>query len=107
MMEAFDNIKNKHAELCKIIEYHSYLYNSLDDPEITDSEYDHLFSELQKMESQNPELISESSPTQRVGSRVLGTFEQVQHVVPMLSLSNAFEDEEELSFEKYRISFLI
>ena len=73
---------------------HSHLYYVLDEPEVSDSEYDRLFRELQQLEQKNPELVTHDSPTQRVGAQPLGAFSQVQHRVPMLSLDNVFSDEE-------------
>lgn len=79
---------------------HNYRYYVLDDPEIPDSEYDRLLRELQQLEQQNPELITKDSPTQRVGAEPLSAFSQVQHETPMLSLDNAFSDEEVQSFDR-------
>ncbi|MCU7799756.1 MAG: NAD-dependent DNA ligase LigA [gamma proteobacterium symbiont of Lucinoma myriamae] len=80
--------------LHKILNYHSHRYYVLDDPEIPDNEYDKLFRQLEDIEKQYPELISLDSPTQRVGGKVLDSFEQVTHQMPMLSLSNAFSSDE-------------
>ncbi|MDX1811773.1 MAG: NAD-dependent DNA ligase LigA, partial [Gammaproteobacteria bacterium] len=76
------------------IREHNYLYYVLDAPEIPDAEYDRLLRELETLEAENPELVTADSPTQRVGAEPLAAFQQVQHVVPMLSLNNAFSDEE-------------
>ena len=83
------------AELRKLVEHHAYLYYVLDQPEISDAEYDALFHELQTLEEQFPELRTPDSPTQRVGGPPLEKFAQVRHLEPMLSLANA-RDEEEL-----------
>ena len=72
----------------------------LDDPVVTDSEYDRLLRQLEALEEQNPELITSDSPTQRVGGEPLDEFEQVQHQVPMLSLDNSFDDDELKAFDQ-------
>ncbi len=79
---------------------HNYRYYVLDEPQIPDAEYDRLFQQLQRLEQQSPELISADSPTQRVGATPLGSFSQVQHEVPMLSLDNAFNAEDMHEFER-------
>lgn len=93
------NIK-KIAELKKKINEHNYRYHILDEPLISDAAYDKLFRELEDLEKQHPELISNDSPTQRVGSAPLTSFQQVQHAIPMLSLENAFSEKEVLAFNK-------
>lgn len=80
--------------------HHNYYYYVLDDPEITDSEYDRLLRELQQLENAYPEMISPDSPTQRVGAEPLTSFEQVSHEVPMLSLNNAFDENEIGDFDR-------
>ncbi|MFZ6754373.1 NAD-dependent DNA ligase LigA [Undibacterium sp. Dicai25W] len=82
------------------LERHSYAYYVLDAPTIPDSEYDKLFRELQQLEEQFPELKTPDSPTLRVGGAALAEFGQVQHAVPMLSLNNAFEDEDIQAFDR-------
>jgi DNA ligase (NAD+) len=82
------------------IDYHNYRYYVLDDPEIPDSEYDRLMRELEKLEAAHPELVTPDSPTQRVGARPLKEFSEVQHKVPMLSLGNAFSNEEMADFDE-------
>ncbi len=77
------------------IAHHDQRYYVLDDPEISDTDYDDLLRELRELEEANPELLTPDSPTQRVGGRPLEKFAQVEHVEPMLSLANA-RDEEEL-----------
>ncbi len=72
----------------------------LDSPEIPDAEYDRLFRELEKLESEHPEFVTADSPTQRVGAEPLASFSQVKHRLPMLSLGNVFSDEELLAFDK-------
>ena len=87
-------------QLRQQINYHNYRYYVLDDPEIPDSEYDRLMRELQALEAEHPELITPDSPTQRVGARPLKEFAEVRHAVPMLSLGNAFSDEEVADFDE-------
>lgn len=79
---------------------HNYLYYVLDNPEIPDSEYDRLLRELESLEQQYPELIRSDSPTQRVGASPLEAFAEVTHDVPMLSLGNAFSDQEIADFDR-------
>jgi DNA ligase (NAD+) len=83
------------AELRRLVDHHAHLYHVLDQPEISDAEYDALYRELQALEEQLPELRTPDSPTQRVGGQPLEKFEQVRHLEPMLSLANA-RDEDEL-----------
>jgi DNA ligase (NAD+) len=82
------------------IRYHNYRYYVLDDPEISDKEYDQLMQELITLEQQHPELVTPDSPTQRVGAPPLEKFQTVHHAIPMLSLANAFEEDEVLEFDK-------
>ena len=79
---------------------HNYRYYILDDPSVTDSQYDRLFSRLQHLESEHPELVSVDSPTQRVGTKPIDGFLQINHEIPMLSLSNGFSDEDVMAFVK-------
>ncbi len=79
---------------------HNYNYHILDTPTISDAEFDRLFRQLQDLEKQYPELITSDSPTQRVGMKPVYVFKEVKHEIPMLSLDNAFSDEEVLAFEK-------
>ena len=88
------------AELRRAIERHSYLYYVNDAPEISDAEFDGLFRELQELERTYPVLVTPDSPTQRVGAKVEGDFAAVTHAVPMLSLNNAFADEEVGAFDR-------
>ncbi len=81
------------------IRYHNHRYYSLDDPEISDAEYDRLFRRLQELEETHPELITSDSPTLRVGAFPRETFAPVRHQVPMLSLQNAFSDAELMEFD--------
>ncbi len=82
------------------IERHNRHYHLLDEPQIPDSEYDRLMRELQDLEAENPDLLTPDSPTQRVGSEPLDTFDSVVHKVPMLSLANAFNEQEMEEFDQ-------
>lgn len=82
------------------IERHNYLYYVRDEPEIPDAEYDKLFRELERLEAEYPQLATPDSPTRRVGAAPLAEFSQLTHRVPMLSLNNAFEDEEVAAFDR-------
>jgi DNA ligase (NAD+) len=81
-------------ELRKELEYHNHRYYVLDDPEISDADYDALLNELRDLEAEHPELRTPDSPTQRVGAEPLDKFDQVRHLQPMLSLANARNEEE-------------
>jgi len=97
----------KRAEwLRREIERHNYLYYVLDQPEISDAEYDALFRELQDIESKYPELVTPDSPTQRIGAEPLAEFETYEHRTPMLSLQNAFGEEELRAFDQRVKKFL-
>jgi DNA ligase (NAD+) len=88
------------AELRAAIEHHNYLYYAKDAPEITDAEFDRLYRELQELEQRYPSLVTPDSPTQRVGAKVEGDFRPVAHALPMLSLNNAFADDEVAAFDR-------
>ena len=91
----------KHVEdLRREIDRHNHLYYVLDQPEITDAEFDRLFSELVSLEQEHPELASPDSPTQRIGAPPLKEFAEVKHRTSMLSLSNAFDEEEVRAFDR-------
>ena len=85
-------------ELRDLINYHSNLYYTLDKTEISDFEYDKLMSELKRMESENPELITPDSPTQRIGGKILEGFEEVTHTVQMQSLNDVFDKDAVIDF---------
>jgi DNA ligase (NAD+) len=87
-------------KLRRAIERHNRLYYNEAAPEITDAEYDRLFQELVKLEEENPELRTPDSPTQRVGSAPSDSFAPVTHRVPMLSLANAFDEEDVAAFDR-------
>jgi len=88
------------GELRAEIEQHDYRYYVLDTPSVPDAEYDRLVRELQTLEAEFPELITPESPTQRVGGAPLEGFEEVRHETPMLSLANAFSDDEIRQFHE-------
>ena len=87
-------------DLRVLLERYAYYYYVLTAPEVPDAQYDRLFLELQSLEEKHPDLITKDSPTQRVGSAPLAGFSEVRHVVPMLSLANAFGDDEVLDFDR-------
>ena len=89
-----NKIKHKIESLVKKINYHNTQYYIHDNPIISDYEYDVLLKELQSLENQYPELIFENSPTQRIGAKPLDKFSQVNHRIPLLSLSNAMNNQE-------------
>lgn len=100
MSKATPELIQRAEELRTVIEDHSYQYYVLDEPRIPDAEYDRLFRELQTLEADYPELASDESPTRRVGSSVNTSFEEVTHRLPMLSLDNAFNEEELRDFDR-------
>src|SRR6056297_3391138 len=99
------NLKKEKAEkkinaLREKIREHEYKYFVLDDPSISDAEFDKLMQKLIQLEAEFPELVTKDSPTQRVGGEVLDEFEKVEHSATMLSLDNAFSAEELRDFDK-------
>lgn len=100
------DIKKKIDTLREQINFHAYRYYELDDPLIADSEYDQLFQELLRLEELHPELVTPDSPTQRVGGKPLAEFKTVRHTHPMLSLENAFNEQELHEFEERLQRFL-
>ena len=99
-MAASRAIAQRVVELRDNIDYHNYRYYSLDDPLVPDAEYDRLLRELQSLEDRYPELITPQSPTRRVGAAPVEAFGEVVHTVPMLSLANAFEEQELVDFDR-------
>ena len=87
------------AEIRRLIEHHNYRYYVLDDPEVSDARYDELMRELRELEKAHPELAVDDSPTQRVGAVPSREFAEVVHSVPMLSLENAFTEQDVLDFD--------
>ncbi len=88
------------AELRQLIGQYDYQYYVLDDPTVGDAQYDRLMVELRALEAQHPDLLTVDSPTQRVSGKVAAGFAEVTHGVPMLSLDNAFEDEDIANFDR-------
>ncbi len=99
-------IQKKAHRLQKELTEHSFRYHVLDDPVISDIEYDRMLKELIEIETQYPELSVPDSPTRRVGAPPLDAFEQAVHAVPMLSLDNAFDDNDVLEFHKRVVKLL-
>jgi len=100
------NLSDRILELRNFINDHNYRYYVLDEPIISDSEYDKLLRELESLETQHPDLITQDSPTQRIGSTPLSEFGQVQHTIPMQSLENAMNDAELIAFDTRVKKFL-
>jgi len=94
------DVKRLIEQLRAEIRGHDYLYYVLNQPEITDRQYDKLFTELKELEEANPQLITADSPTQRVSERPLEGFESVRHAVPMLSMNNTYNPEELMAFDE-------
>ena len=95
-----DVVSTQYLLLKKQLHQHNHRYYILDNPEVPDAEYDRLMQQLLQIEQQHPEWITADSPSQRVGSAPLAQFSSVQHEVPMLSLDNAFNDDELLAFDQ-------
>ena len=93
------DLASRAEELRRLIEHHNYQYHVLDTPEISDSEFDKLFRELQTIEANHPELAALDSPTQSVGGPPVDGFKPYRHAIPMLSLDNAFGHEELRAFD--------
>jgi DNA ligase (NAD+) len=96
----------RHQELCRLIQHHDYRYYALDNPEISDFEYDQLYQELLTIEERNPSLVTPQSPSQRVGGEAVDKFERASHSQPMLSLQNSYTPEEIFSFDEKARRFL-
>ena len=84
------SLQERLSELRSEIHFHNYRYHVLDDPVISDYEFDRLMSELRKIEEEHPEWVTTDSPSQRVGSQPVEKFTKVEHPAPILSLGNAF-----------------
>ncbi|MBF8721900.1 NAD-dependent DNA ligase LigA [Pseudomonas guariconensis] len=94
------NVENRIHELRAELDQHNYRYYVLDEPSVPDAEYDRLFNELKALEAEHPHLVTPDSPTQRVGGSALAAFSQVRHEIPMLSLGNAFEEDDLRDFDR-------
>ena len=93
-------VKNRLDDLRKKIHYHNYRYYVLDEPEISDAEYDRLFQELEVLERKHPELVTPDSPTQRIGAKPLEEFGTYEHSIPMLSLNSVTTEDEVRDFDE-------
>jgi len=93
-------LEKRIEQLRELIREHDYKYYVLAEPSVSDKEYDNLIKELEKLETENPQLITPDSPTQRVGKDLTKDFKPVTHKVPMLSLANTYSEEELLEFDK-------
>lgn len=93
-------VEKRILELVKILNEASKNYHELNNPTITDQEYDDYYSELEKLESEYPELIQDDSPTKRIGGRVIEEFKKVTHEIPMMSLGDIFSEEEVRNFDE-------
>src|SRR5437867_12182676 len=87
-------VMTRAGKLRTLINYHNYCYHTLDQPQISDAEFDVLVNELKELEAKHPELVTPDSPTQRVGGERLSAFRTVRHPAPLLSLDNAFSADE-------------
>jgi DNA ligase (NAD+) len=94
-----DTARSRHGELVEAVRRANRLYYEADAPELSDAEYDALFRELVAVETAHPELVTPDSPSQRVGAALAGTFDEVRHRRPMLSLANAFSHDELRAFD--------
>src|SRR5438034_3169105 len=94
------SIQDEIESLREEIRHHEYRYYVLDDPEISDAEFDRLMNDLKKLEAEHPELITADSPTQRVGGKPREGFVKVPHSIAMLSLDNAYSEEELRGWER-------
>jgi DNA ligase (NAD+) len=101
-----DAAQSRIESLRETILYHNRRYYQLDNPEITDADYDLLLRKLVDLETEFPDLITPDSPSQRVGAPPLEKFSPVTHLTPMLSLANAFSDEEIREFDRRCRPFL-
>ena len=95
-----DSARKRAASLCNQINQHNYSYYVLDEPIVPDAEYDRLMRELIELENKYPDLVNPESPTQRVGAKPLDAFAEVKHIVPMLSLNNAINEQEMIAFDR-------
>src|SRR5437868_14021952 len=100
MPSAAKNIDQRLESLREKIRQHEYRYYVLDDPEISDAEFDRLMNELKNLEAEHPDLITPDSPTQRVGGKPREGFVKVRHSSPMLSLDNAYNEEDLRAWER-------
>ncbi|MCJ8008035.1 NAD-dependent DNA ligase LigA [Lederbergia wuyishanensis] len=97
---AHDSVEKQLNELYRLLNQYNYEYHVLDNPSVPDAEYDRLMKELVRLEGEHPELITPDSPTQRVGGEPLSAFEKVRHETQMLSLANAFSEDDLRDFDR-------
>jgi len=100
MADTPEQVRAEYERLKDELNQHNHRYYVLDDPSVPDSEYDRAMRRLQAIEAEYPQLVSDDSPSQRVGGAALQSFAQVKHDVAMLSLDNAFSDEELDAFDR-------
>src|SRR5512142_1241546 len=100
MATAAKTVQQKIAALRDKIRYHEHRYYVLDDPELSDAEFDRLVNKLKKLEAEHPDLVTPDSPTQRVGGKPREGFVKVPHSSPMLSLDNAYNEQELRDWER-------
>jgi len=94
------DIKNRINELIKKINQWDYEYHTLDNPSVSDQEYDSYIRELEELEAQYPEYIRDDSPLKRVGGKVLDKFDKIQHTIPLFSLKDVFNEDEIIEFDE-------
>ena len=95
-----EDAKKRIDELTSILKQANYEYYNLDNPSITDQEYDKYLRELINLEEKYPDLVDPNSPTKRVGGEAIDKFQKVRHSIPMISLANVFNEEEIRDFDK-------
>ncbi len=93
-----EQIKNRYDELIKLIEQANYEYYTLDNPTLTDKEYDDLMSELLSIEEKYPEIKRADSPSEKIGGEIISEFAKVNHKVPMFSIADVFNEAEIVNF---------
>lgn len=93
-------VAEKLEDLRRLINYHEWRYYILNDPVVSDYEYDQLFKQLEKIEAEHPDLITPASPTQRVSADLTSEFPEVEHLTPMLSLANSYNEEDLFEFDQ-------
>ena len=100
LMESTAGIVTQMRQLIQLIAQHNHAYYVMDQPSISDNEYDSLFHQLKALEEQYPDLVQNDTPTRRVGGQALSKFMTVRHAVPMLSLGNVFNKEDLFAFAR-------
>ena len=93
-------MKERYDELIKLIEKANYEYYTLDNPSITDREYDNLMSELLDIENKHPEIKRPDSPSEKIGGEIISEFKKVNHKVPMFSIADVFNEAEIVAFDE-------